>query len=167
MTDITNQERSVYIARLESDSAASKEKIAAQERKQREFEAGHKKLFNDIVAITNRPLLDLIDDIAWGIQMTDLTKYKTWRSDKYLEWIKTQPSCISGIEPAGDSHHVKGHGMGGSVKAPDYMAIPLTRGEHNNFHSMGWKSWEELHGNQLEHVARTLGMAIENGVFHL
>ena len=96
--------------------------------------------------------------------MNDLTKYKAWRSETYLAWVKQQPSVISGIEPAGDSHHVKGHGMGGSVKAPDWASIPLTREEHSVLHAYGWQSWEGIHGNQLEHVARTLGKAIQEGI---
>ena len=96
-------------------------------------------------------------------EMTDLTKYKTWRSEKYLAWVRTQPSCISGM-PADDAHHIKGHGMGGSVKAPDWAVIPLTREEHTLFHFVGHKRWEQANGNQLEHVARTLGRAIELGV---
>ena len=95
-----------------------------------------------------------------------LTKHKAWRSETYLAWVKQQPSVISGIEPAGDSHHVKGHGMGGSVKAADWATIPPTRGEHSWFHSPagGWQTWEALHGNQLEHIARTLGKAIHEGI---
>lgn len=97
--------------------------------------------------------------------MKDLTKHKTWRSETYLEWVRTQPSCISGAEGT-EPHHVKGHGLGGSVKAPDYMTIPLTREEHSWFHSPagGCITWEKTHGNQLEHVARTLGRAIELGI---
>lgn len=44
------------------------------------------------------------------------------------------------------------------------MTIPLTREEHTNGHAIGWKTWEKLHGSQLEYVARTLGRAIEEGV---
>lgn len=98
--------------------------------------------------------------------MIDLTKHKTWRSEKYLAWVRTQPSVVSGQEGT-EPHHIKGHGMGGSVKAPDYMTIPLTREEHTNGHAIGWKTWEKLHGSQLEYVARTLGRAIEEGVIKL
>lgn len=97
--------------------------------------------------------------------MKDLTKHKTWRCQEYLDWVKARPSCISG-QPADDFHHIKGHGMGGTVKAPDWAVIPLTREEHSWFHSPagGCITWEKTHGNQLEHVARTLGRAIELGI---
>lgn len=76
----------------------------------------------------------------------DLQKHKAWRSETYLAWVRTLPSAISG-QPAGDCHHIKGYGFGGSVKAPDYMTIPLTREEHTKFHTIGWRSWEKLQGS--------------------
>lgn len=87
---------------------------------------------------------------------------QTWRCQEYLDWVKTLPSCISG-RPADDAHHIKGHGMGGTVKAPDWAVIPLTREEHSLFHRVGWMTWEIENGNQLELVAKTLGKAMENG----
>lgn len=93
----------------------------------------------------------------------DLTKRVVWRSRSYLDWVRTLPCVISGAQGV-DPHHVKGHGMGGSVTAPDYMTIPLTREEHTKFHTIGWRSWEKLHGSQLEYVVRTLGKAIEDGI---
>mgnify|MGYP001562691975 CR=1 FL=1 len=96
--------------------------------------------------------------------MQDLQKKKRWESEKYRVWVKSLPSCISGIEPAGDCHHLKGHGFGGTVKAPDWAAIPLTREEHERFHSSGIRTWEEQYGSQFEHVVRTLGKAIQEGI---
>ena len=53
-------------------------------------------------------------------------KIKTARNRKYLDWVKTLPSCISG-RPADDPHHIIGRGEGGmGTKASDYFAIPLT-----------------------------------------
>lgn len=85
----------------------------------------------------------------------DLQKRSAARNPAYLTWVKGQPSVVSGRTPC-DAHHPKGHGLGGTVKCSDYFAIPLTREEHDAFHAMGWQSWEELHGSQLEHAARTL-----------
>ena len=87
---------------------------------------------------------------------------RTWRCQSYLDWVKTLPSCISGW-PSDDAHHLKGHGMGGTIKAPDWATIPLTRDEHRRFHDIGWRTWELQHGSQLEHVARTLSKAIQAG----
>jgi len=91
-----------------------------------------------------------------------LQKQQIWRSGKYLKWVKQQPSCISG-KPSDDPHHIKGHGYGGLV-APDWATMPLTRDEHTNFHNIGWETWEAEHGDQWEHVAKTLGKAITEGV---
>lgn len=98
--------------------------------------------------------------------MTDLTKQKAWRSETYLAWVKQQPSCVSG-KPSDDPHHIKGHGFGGTVKAPDWATIPLTREEHFLFHHDGQVAWEVMYGSQLEHVALTLGRAIQEGIIKI
>jgi len=89
-------------------------------------------------------------------------KQKVWRNQKYLDWVKTQPSCIS-QRPADDAHHMKGHGYGGSV-APDYTAIPLTRDEHTNFHNIGFRDWEDQYQDQRIYAALILFKALDEGV---
>ena len=89
------------------------------------------------------------------------------RSLAYRNYVKSLPSVVSGL-PADDAHHVKGHGMGGAgLTAPDWATIPLTRGEHEEFHRLGAQQWEMKYGSQLEHVARTLGRAIDDGIIRL
>ena len=95
-----------------------------------------------------------------------IPKLNYWRNEDYLKWVKSQVSCIS-ERPADDPHHIKGHGYGGSIKAPDWATIPLTRDEHSLFHNMGWETWEKLHGSQLEYVAETLGKAIDEGILEV
>ena len=91
-------------------------------------------------------------------------KETRWRNRAYLNYVKSLPSVLSGL-PADDAHHVKGHGMGGAgLTAPDWATIPLTRGEHEEFHRLGAQQWEMKYGSQLEFVAKTLGRAIEEGV---
>lgn len=75
-------------------------------------------------------------------------KNKAWRCEKYLKWVKQQPSIISGM-PADDPHHILGHGFSGSGKAPDWATIPLTREEHNELHHIGFREWENRNGSQL------------------
>lgn len=89
-----------------------------------------------------------------------IQKSNLFRSDKYLEWIKTLPCVVSG-QPATDCHHLKKPGLGGGMKCSDLFTIPLIRFYHTKFHTIGWKSWEEDHGDQWEHAARTLAMAVE------
>ena len=89
---------------------------------------------------------------------------KPYRNRKYLDWVKTLPSVIS-QRPADDPHHIIGHGEGGMGRtAPDCFAFPLTRDEHTELHNIGWKAWEEIHGDQWEFVAHTLHQAIIEGV---
>lgn len=83
----------------------------------------------------------------------NLQKENAWRCKKYTDWVKTQPSVVSG-EQAQDPHHLKGHGFSGSVKAPDWAVIPLTSEEHSELHHIGFKAWEEVNGSQLDLLMR-------------
>lgn len=89
---------------------------------------------------------------------------KPYRNDRYTDWVKSQPSVISG-QPADDPHHLIGHGQGGmGTKSSDLYTIPLTRIEHNELHNIGWKEWESRYGSQWRFVAETLAKAITEGV---
>lgn len=89
----------------------------------------------------------------------------TFRSQAYLDWVKSLPSVVSGQKPAGEAHHIKGRGFGGSVKSSDLYAIPLTRAEHRALHSMGWESWEAAFNvNQVVAALLTIERAIAEGV---
>lgn len=90
-------------------------------------------------------------------------KAEPFRSRRYLDWVKTQPSVISG-QPGDDPHHVIGHGRLGSVKHSDLWTFPLTRVEHDALHSKGAKAWEEEHGSQLLHALRTIERAVKLGI---
>ena len=102
--------------------------------------------------------------------MSAIPKFDAWRSRKWLDWVKTLPSCISG-RPADDPHHIKGYshitGSGGSIKGDDLFVIPLTRDEHSMFDHMGWQTWEQKYGSQLEHWGRLMRLAVKEGIFRL
>ena len=89
-----------------------------------------------------------------------LPKEDIYRSEKYLRYIRSLPSVVSG-QPGTEAHHIKKPGLGGGMKPTDLFTIPLTRFEHTKFHTVGWKTWEEEHGDQWEHVARTLEKAVQ------
>ena len=92
---------------------------------------------------------------------------KPWRSQKYLNWVKTLPSVISG-RPADDAHHLIGHGQGGmGTKVTDLWVFPLTRDEHTELHNIGWRAWEEKHGSQWKYIAETLKRAYEEGLINV
>jgi hypothetical protein len=89
---------------------------------------------------------------------------KPLRDRKYLDWVKSQLSVIS-KRPADDAHHLIGHGQGGmGTKVTDYWTFPLTRDEHTELHSMGWKAWEEKYGSQMKFVMETMYLAKIEGV---
>jgi len=90
-----------------------------------------------------------------------MIKQKTYRSKKYLAWLREQPSVISG-QP-GEVHHIIGEGMGGmGTKASDLLAFSLTRIEHTALHHDS-RQWEARHGPQWKHVALTLERAAREG----
>lgn len=89
-----------------------------------------------------------------------MLKKKTFRSRKYLDWVKKQPCVMCGA-PADDPHHLigVGHMGGGGMTAPDSMAMPACRLHHDEIHRT-----PELWSQQWEWVARTLNKALEEGV---
>ena len=91
-----------------------------------------------------------------------LPKGAVYRNKRYTDWVKSLPSCISGL-PADDPHHLIGHGQGGAgTKSSDLYAIPLTRAEHDALH-ISWRAWELCHDSQWRYVAETLQRAILEG----
>lgn len=88
---------------------------------------------------------------------------KRYRNQAYINWVKTLPCSIHycRLEPCGDAHHLKGVGnmSGGGLTAPDWTAMPLCREHHNQMHNRA-----EWWLDQWEHIARTLGRAIDLGI---
>lgn len=86
------------------------------------------------------------------------------KSKKYLDWVRTLPCAITGKYGV-HAHHLIGHGQGGmGLKASDFLAFPLCPELHQELHDHGWKQWEELHDSQWKHVAKTMHLALEQGV---
>lgn len=54
--------------------------------------------------------------------------------EKYLQFIRQQPCCVSGRTPV-DPHHFLTGGMG--TKGSDYATVPLHREYHNAIHDKG------------------------------
>lgn len=91
-----------------------------------------------------------------------------FRSKKYMDWVKTQPSYID-CDQADDPHHIHGvHGLGGSVKPHDLFTIPLTRRQHTEAHAAGAESYFKDRGcTQAEAVIKTIDRAIRDGVIEI
>lgn len=87
-------------------------------------------------------------------------KQKTFRSRKYLNWVKQQPCVMCGA-PADDPHHITGVGgmSGMGMTAPDSMVMPVCRMHHDEIHRT-----PELWGRQWEWISRTLDSALREGV---
>lgn len=90
-------------------------------------------------------------------------KLKRWESEKYTQWVKTQP-CVCCGRQADDPHHIIGYGqgkMGG--KAHDIFTLPLCREHHNELHK-NVESWEDKYGSQIllliSFLDRVFGMKV-------
>lgn len=89
-----------------------------------------------------------------------IPKQPQLRDEKYLAFVRTLPSCISGEGPC-EAHHPISKRFS-SQKVSDYLAIPLTTDEHRKLHS-DWQAWERIHGEQRTHSSNTLVKAIAAG----
>lgn len=96
-----------------------------------------------------------------------IQKHQYLRNRQYLDYVKSLPSCVSGL-PADDPHHIKNYaaltGSGAGIKGDDIFVIPLTRAEHAELHQVGAVVWECDHGSQLEFCLQTIGQALRDGV---
>ncbi|ENV4490819.1 DUF968 domain-containing protein, partial [Shigella flexneri] len=90
-------------------------------------------------------------------------KRRRWVNEKYKRWVKTQPCACCG-KPAGDPHHLIGHGQGGmGTKSHDIFTLPLCREHHNELHADPL-AFEEKHGSQVDLIFRFLDHAFATGV---
>lgn len=93
---------------------------------------------------------------------------KPIRNKAYLNYVASLPCVVTGIEPAGEAHHIIAAGFGGGMgtKASDLFVFPLCREEHMLLHA-DVDEWEDLHGSQWMWIALTLHEAFTSGVFDL
>lgn len=82
-------------------------------------------------------------DGSGAYSMTAIPKIKTYRSPRYLTFIRTKRSLKSGLPGMPSDPIVAAHqsfGMGGwGMKGPDIFAVPLLWSEH--------QQWEHQKGN--------------------
>jgi len=64
----------------------------------------------------------------------------TWKSKKYLDYVRKQPCLICGYPS--EAHHVKTKGAGGC----DAWTVPLCRLHHSGCHHFGKDTFFERHG---------------------
>lgn len=77
-----------------------------------------------------------VDDLRMS-QMAELDE----RDPEYLEYIRTKPCIICGIQHRSEAHHLKDNRLGGiSQKSPDWAAMPLCHRCHLGIaHGTGFK----------------------------
>ena len=82
--------------------------------------------------------------------------------------MSSLPCCVSGrVGIPNDPHHIKGRGYGGSVKCADIFCIPLTHELHQEFHLIGWHSFETKYNiNQIEIALDTIEQALDEGILY-
>tara|TARA_R110002110_G_scaffold393274_1_gene606948 strand:+ start:369 stop:647 length:279 start_codon:yes stop_codon:yes gene_type:complete len=81
-----------------------------------------------------------------------MIKQKSFRSKKYLAFVRTLPCSICGTDQDVVAHHLIGvGGMGGmGTKAPDNFTLPLCAEDHSKIHQE-----PELWQDQWEWIAIT------------
>ena len=88
---------------------------------------------------------------------------KPVRSDRYLQWIRKQPSVVSHHWPV-EACHTGPHARG--VKADDFDAIPLTKREHEAF-GRDPRGFAALHGLDIPALIRDLNQRYSKEVLEL
>lgn len=83
------------------------------------------------------------------------SKPKTYRSEKYLKFVRSLPCCVCGNPLEVEAHHTVCGGKG--LKGPDTYAIPLCPLHHREHDSLGKKTFYERHDlDRWELVAKTI-----------
>jgi len=91
---------------------------------------------------------------------------KSVRSKPYLNYVASLPCVVCQQEPAGDPHHLKGDGFGGTTKASDLLSMPLCRVHHDELHH-DIDAFEQKYGSQWMWVCMTIHQAVTEGVLDL
>lgn len=86
------------------------------------------------------------------------------RDGEYLDWLRTLPCAACGRQPA-EAHHLKGDPemarCGVSLRASDFLAMPLCRACHSDLHD----HFDDMRKTrQRTWLLRTLIKALETGI---
>ena len=80
--------------------------------------------------------------------MTPIPKPFTWKSKKYLDYIRNQPCVICGHKS--EAHHVRKSSNSGTAKKPgDYWCIPICTLHHSELHHFGFNTFLKNHNIDL------------------
>lgn len=82
--------------------------------------------------------------------MNPIPKSKTFRSKKYLEFIRSQPCILCGCEEDIQAHHTASAGI--ALRGSDYSAIPVCPKCHHRFDQAGKKGRGIFADGELEAI---------------
>lgn len=90
-----------------------------------------------------------------------MQKRRSYRSPRYMEFIRSLPCVVTGMENGYTdivAHHVRmGAGAGVGQKPSDYWCLPLDAKEHTKLHQVGEARYWQGHGvNPHELIAMNL-----------
>lgn len=103
--------------------------------------------------------------------MVSFWKVKPARSKKYMEWIKTQPCCLTGFRATEylgvDPHHEEQEGNSGtSTKACDSRCVPIRHDLHQRMENPGHSRasvWSEYGKSPEEEIERLKALWLQQG----
>jgi hypothetical protein len=77
--------------------------------------------------------------------MGSFPKPETYRSERYLGYVRSQPCLVHGCKIEAEAHHAGGivSGRGVGSKGSDYRAVPLCRVHHTYYHTCGKTSFAQ------------------------
>ena len=94
--------------------------------------------------------------------MQPFFKTKTFRSKKYLAFVRGLPCSILDCGNPAVAHHVYTGGV--SMKCSDAETIPLCIGHHDEVHLIGKETFYQAHNTTIEEcLVQTMQRFIEEG----
>ena len=85
-----------------------------------------------------------------GIKPKKKRQTRPGMSKKHLALIRQLPCCVTGWEPCGEAHHLKGTGERGmGMRSTDRWAVPLSHEPHmqlEGYGSLNERAWFRYHG---------------------
>jgi len=84
-------------------------------------------------------------------------KQKPFRSEKYLNFVRSQCCCVCLAPPRSEAHHFRtSFNSGVGMKSSDTYCLPLCSDHHKELHRTGIKTFCEKHGIDIYRVLHKL-----------
>lgn len=108
-------------------------------------------------------------EVDMNLVIADMADAEPWRSDLYLDFVRSQGCCVcEGVENT-QAHHIKPPGVPLAMgdKVGDEWTIPLCPEHHQEFGVVGATLWEARHGTQWAHLGHVTSRGIRASWRHL